>query len=487
MTQIEDIFSLTEQQLNEEIVNLNLQQKRLIYINYLYSIGKLSTDQYYLINNIHFGRIFLQYEKFEDVERQLNINPLIKQSITSLDVEVYNKHNNYFPNEENLISKQNFIETNLMNDYYNKSVEKIKNIDKEIQKLSDENKTYLCNNVIEKMSQILTIIFNDKKLMKSYMENIKFLDLSYKSYLYSFNIKNNKFLLKSSKNIDKNLLHEGIVGLYGLNSLNKIIPNFCPIFAVAIPNFDKPFKFLSKDQYTKKQLNHFKNKKDEEDDKEKGDTYLIYQYIESSISFTDFLKTCSVDDVLPYILQIVFALKIANEKINFTHYDLNVNNIILQDIKDIDNFYIEYSDSIYIKSNKIATIIDYEISHFKYLNQNLGSLEEFSYLGILRNKDNLRIDIYRFLVLLIFTMKLYSNKNYLSLAPLIYFFNNKENIDYICESQNDSYLILSPSHEIPFNINQFIDYVLDFIKTYNYTNPIKNKLSKDDYIVNCQN
>jgi len=485
-TTIKDVFSMSGHELNEKILNLSLQEKRLIYIDYLYSTNELNQNEYYKINNIHFKRGVLYNSNIDDLETLLNVfkQPYEKESILSQDIKIYNQEgiSDYdYLDADKIMSEQKELELDLMIEYYNKCSKNIKNVKEEIKNLPDKLQTYFCNNIVEKISQIMTIIFNDEKLITKYIQNIKTLIPTQKSNLYLFNLKYKKeykFLLKTTKYINEDLLHEGIVGLYALNELNKLIPNFCPVFAILIPNFENEFKFLPENKFSK----------DEYEDKEKGDTFLVYQYIESSISFRDFVKDCSINDLLPYILQIVFALKIANEKIKFSHYDLHIGNIILHNVEKYKNFYIKYSDSIFIQCNKVAVIIDYELSYFKYGDENLGNLN-FSHIGILQNKDNLKIDIYRFLMSIIWDMKFHGNKNYLLLAPLIYFFNIKENIDYILEHQNDFYYLLSPSHKNEFNINDFIDFLFIFIASNNYGNPIKTnkQLNKKDYVLNCSN
>jgi hypothetical protein len=125
----------------------------------------------------------------------------------------------------------------------------------------------------------------------------------------------NIFAIKTNSDISANdyqLVHETFAGLI-LNKLRKKIPNFAYTFGLfqCGPILDPTthiFTFCS----TK-------------DDKSK---YLIEENITSSITLSDFITNgCTSMQYLQIYLQILYALDIALEKYDYTHYDLHDTNV----------------------------------------------------------------------------------------------------------------------------------------------------------------
>lgn len=172
----------------------------------------------------------------------------------------------------------------------------------------------------------------------------------------------NFFVVKSAKDPSKDFLtHELLVGLYGTNSMRQYVPNFSYVyggFKCSPPIFDPE---------TKKVLSFC-------DGNTNKINYVIYENIAPSITLGDYItgkkgaQKCSGNDFLNVFLQITFALEKARESIDFTHHNLDVNNVLIRTVEGIDEFQIPYNKfnyKPYIKSNVIATIINYEYSRIK--------------------------------------------------------------------------------------------------------------------------
>jgi hypothetical protein len=226
------------------------------------------------------------------------------------------------------------------------------------------------------------------------------------------------FVIKSTLNVDESstLLHEAIVGLEGLNSLRTLCPNFCYVydsFKCECPSVHGDNKVV---QYCV-------------DDNIEKVNYTLYELIDNSIPIN---KIKSAEDLILVYIQIVISLKIANDKCDFTHYDLHGGNILLRKCSD-KIFYIKYSDNerdIYLKSNGIiATFIDYGMSHIKTEDgRNIGVIDEdldFTSIFIESNKSNIMLDAYKSIVSILSNSENKKVKN-MCLKIIGYFFGKDE-------------------------------------------------------------
>ena len=175
------------------------------------------------------------------------------------------------------------------------------------------------------------------------------------------------FVVKVPKNIDSNndLLHEWFVGVYGTNQLRKYVPNFAYIyggFTCSGPILERGGNIAAYCNLSDKLAVN----------------YILYESIFPSISMKGYMvsRTLNFTDWLSYYLQILFSLKIAKDLIGFTHYDLHTENVLLRDLgTSKKTFHIPYKYNnkwYYIKTNKVATMIDFGYSHIKYKGKNFG-------------------------------------------------------------------------------------------------------------------
>lgn len=179
----------------------------------------------------------------------------------------------------------------------------------------------------EKMRKMIQ---NDKKKGKSGVSGEVFLSKIFNL----FNI-----IIKTPKNIDSftDILHEYIIGIYAINKLRILCPNFCYTFAIYNNNINLGNRIIIEN------IN--------------GDQ--LSEYLKSIVDkpITQNLK----NEFLKIFIQIILALEIAQESALFAHYDLHADNILLRRLDNDINLKYNIFNKEYILKNidVIATIIDF--------------------------------------------------------------------------------------------------------------------------------
>jgi hypothetical protein len=113
---------------------------------------------------------------------------------------------------------------------------------------------------------------------------------------------------------------------------------------------------------------------------------------------TEYTKTCTFQEYLSLLLQVMFALDQAREVCDFLHGDFHNENVLIRDLPkgmSGDRVYIRYYDT-YVRAKKVATIIDYGSSHIKVGNINVGKYSHED-IGMLPDRSYPLSDIYKFM------------------------------------------------------------------------------------------
>lgn len=207
---------------------------------------------------------------------------------------------------------------------------------------------------------------------------------------------NDFFIVKAPRNPGKTdeIMHELFVTTRGTNNLRKLIPNFAYVYGGV--SCSLPALSINGKVGAWCNLKHVQSV-----------DYIIYENIDPSIPMKDYVsaENCNFTDWLGYYLQILYSLRYAKAEIDFTHYDLHYNNVLLRDVilnrKSQDKFLIPYHDPksnivTYVKTNKVATLIDFGFSHIKYQGKNYGKFGLRSY-GVSPNRSYLLSDAYKLL------------------------------------------------------------------------------------------
>ncbi len=199
----------------------------------------------------------------------------------------------------------------------------------------------------------------------------------------------NEFIFKISKGKEKEsmIIHEASVGKVGTNTLRKYTPIFSYVMGLikcGMPlTVDKQVaSFCSKTAIPR--------------------TFIVYEYIPGD-TWHKHLKKWTVREFMSSFLILLSGLRIANKKINFTHYDLHYDNIICRPVT-FGSQPVTFNDTTwYVETNLIPTIIDYGFSH--YYNYGLTQARNGIY-----NQMRPLYDVHRILATSHYAMK-YENVN----------------------------------------------------------------------------
>jgi hypothetical protein len=129
--------------------------------------------------------------------------------------------------------------------------------------------------------------------------------------------------------------------------------------------------------------------------------YLIYENVQNSVSFEDFVKTCTLEQYLNVLTQVVFAIGMAADQVGFTHYDLHGENVL---VKKLDEpITIAYDTPVgkrYVTTMFVATIIDFGRSHVE-VDVDMTGKKHYGYqmidFGLWPNKTFPMFDIFKIL------------------------------------------------------------------------------------------
>lgn len=245
-------------------------------------------------------------------------------------------------------------------------------------------------------------------------------------------VKNAEIVIKESMNggDGNDLAHEAFVGLYALNNLRAIIPNFMYTYAIV-----KGGAFIPTD----KRALAFFNKKN------KQTYHLLAENIPQAKSFASILATCNNKEFISYYMQVMYALEIAQNSYGFTHYDLHNENVLIAR-KNTKTHQILYQrpngEERYVETNAVATIIDFGSSLIK-LNGETYSNRLVPYSSNLPNNTHPLFDAYKLLGFLSYEYLSVKNKDPQLVETMLLMWNifnpNSENIVESIEQQRDTY------------------------------------------------
>jgi len=291
------------------------------------------------------------------------------------------------------------------------------------------------------------------------------------------------FIIKSSKDpTQDDLLHELFVGTFGTNKLRKIIPNFSYIFG--------GFKCSPPIIKDKKVITWCNNGK--------SVNYVVYENIFPSVPMKKYIETCTTQEFMSVFLQLLFSIKIAYDAIEFTHYDLHTDNVLIRDTPGKKTYRILYPKLGYIVSNKISTIIDYGFSHIKYNDLYFG-IEDRIATGIYPNRGNPLHDVYKFLCFCLFDsagsyfkivggnvqyignqavidFKMKNIEVFNLCSQLLKYFNNSENAYSVIQNQwNSRYSFPITQVTKDLSLEEFLNYITKIVNLnavyYNLQSP----------------
>lgn len=252
-----------------------------------------------------------------------------------------------------------------------------------------------------------------------------------------------KVVVKKSKStrFDEITLRDFCVGIH----LNKILDE-APFFVRTLGNFNYNNKF-----------------------------HILTEYVEGE-NLKNFIqnKEHTFSDFLNIFFQIILGLEIAQNKLNFSHYDLHTDNVILVPIKHSFNISL-YGYSYTIKYDYKPVMIDFGLSSIHVNGQTIGQIKLES-KGIF-NHISPGYDIYVFLLFCLDVSQSCSNLSiFKGIIDLLVFFKIKTKLTMNLLT-NDHIKSLEKG---VFNLipNQFLQYLI-----VNYSHllnvEINNKVNKN--------
>jgi hypothetical protein len=140
-----------------------------------------------------------------------------------------------------------------------------------------------------------------------------------------------RYIFKLSQNLNYLVYHELTV-MQGLSSIS----NFCPFFCKGIGSIK------CKVEPKRKIKNPFDIKSKYPIEKE----VLLCEYIENSSKFYNYIKTKDIKEEMLYsiVKQVLMGINIAQQKKQFTHYDLHSNNVMIKKCNKDLVFIFKYDD-----------------------------------------------------------------------------------------------------------------------------------------------
>lgn len=248
--------------------------------------------------------------------------------------------------------------------------ERISNLKPQVLKRDITNKFYNIDVMKAAMCTIGSVIYAPPEkigtpyhnnLINEYITNLRQIGTESKNgyaMLGDFDGMKDFFIDKVSRDPSNDtLVHELVVGLYGTNKLRQYIPNFSYIYGglkCSPPLIDPITK---KVVYSCLDNDNLVN-------------YVLYENVAPAINISTYVRTCSGAQFLNVYLQSLYSLRLANKLIDYTHYDLHAENLLIREPK-LDKgkiFQIPYETENgleYLRTNVISTFIDYGFSHIK--------------------------------------------------------------------------------------------------------------------------
>lgn len=213
----------------------------------------------------------------------------------------------------------------------------------------------LMQSTVQKKDGIYLLQTNMTKIVKN-MKKLKVKSVEAYIYLSHIISKDIEVIIKvpKKKNTYINLVREYYIGIYGINNLRYVVPNFV---------------------YT---LGAFLETKT-------NNAFIVYEHIRGdTLGYALQNNTITFEQFLNIFIQLLFALEIAQKNISFCHFDLHANNVILRPISKPYQYTLIINNYQYTitATDFIPTIIDYGMTTVNVKNKIIG-IDDFSKFGMM--------------------------------------------------------------------------------------------------------
>ena len=308
-------------------------------------------------------------------------------------------------------------QTSLLNKEY--TTDKVDEINTKIIRELTQTRFYNSDVMLTVMCYVQGLLYmppNDpigkNKRVQEWFDNIKLIsDKSVYGYATKSDFKrgNDLMIIKAPKRSMKgdekyfsDLQHELFVGTFGTNNLRGIVPNYSYIYG----GFRCSPPWIASLDGEKEVENWCSTDKN-------AVNYVIYENILPSVAMADYVETCTHEQFINLYLQILYALDAGVKNCDFTHYDLHAENVLIREVVGMrgNSFVIPYDTENgreYMKSERVATIIDFGLSHIQYKGQNYGVYDHIDY-DTFPDKSFPMYDAYKLLGFSLYYMLVHEN------------------------------------------------------------------------------
>lgn len=286
-------------------------------------------------------------------EQNLLVNRLLR-TIKFCDVKE-------LPSEENIVSVKDVDVNelrNLLTKRYNNGfdMKAVYCLIQDLIKLAKQGKR---NGIYNLTEQIKTWLLSMKKLGKGGIQGMVFMSTVLDDGI--------EVIIKVPKKVRdyNNILREYFLAIAGINDMRQYVPNFmytlgsflCPMPESTL-EYEKLCNELGEIPFLMIE-------------KIRGDT-LKDAFMKNKITFDDFLAI---------FIQVLLALEVAQDKIEFTHYDLHFENVVLRPITSEYKYKVPLATKAYnITATKyIPMMIDFGLSSIRYKENTFGTYEFTNY------------------------------------------------------------------------------------------------------------
>lgn len=188
------------------------------------------------------------------------------------------------------------------------------------------------------------------------------------------------FVVKVPKRQSDNdqIMHEYFVGAYGTNEFRSRIPNF--VYTMGLFQCSPPYTNADGTALTYCQNDAPGNRTN----------YVLYENLTNSRPLKEVVQTCTVQEYINLMSQVVLALDWAYVRKDYTHNDLHSGNVLVRSLPE--EVYIEYENG-YLPTRAISTIIDQGRAHIVLNGKHYGY--EFVAGGVYPDRSYPARDLYK--------------------------------------------------------------------------------------------
>jgi hypothetical protein len=217
-------------------------------------------------------------------------------------------------------------------------------------------------NVMKTMTCFVMSGLNSEQSYMDLLQDVKIAELGKdKEYMTVFfsNLLNGKDRVLTFKFAEDEILHEFIMGM-NMNKIRSIIPTFTWTYGLTTCNLPLFVKSKNKIKMVSACITNVEIGKQDY-------IGLITEYIDGP-TLKNYITSpsTSVKDLRSALLTIFYSIFYANKMINYVHWDLHTDNILMRKLDSNDNYIYLPSENKYLYvGSHLATIIDFGLNAYE--------------------------------------------------------------------------------------------------------------------------